>query len=175
MALPTATTHQDRLLTVNINEAGAMPAGEGTSLTPLFIDRENGVWALYGRFAPGTILPTHYHTGIVHFFTTKGQWNYLEYPDDPQTAGSYLFEPGGSIHTLSVPAEATEHAEGFFVIQGANVNFLDGEYQGITDAGSIEEGILAAVKAGVMAMPKYIRAPGGAAVTTAPGAVASAK
>ena len=25
---------------------------------------------------------------------------YLEYPDDVQTAGSYLFEPAGSTHTL---------------------------------------------------------------------------
>ncbi len=162
MALPTATTHQDRLLTVNINQE-PVPPGD-VSLTPLFLDPENGVWVMYGRFAPGTVLPTHYHTGTVHFFTTKGTWNYLEYPDDPQTAGSYLFEPGGSIHTLSVPADATEAAEGIFVVNGANINFLDGVYQDITDAVSIETQLLAAVKAGLMAMPRYIR-PGASSVT----------
>jgi len=155
MALPQATTHQDRLLTVNINEEPQMPGG--VSLTPLFLDPENGVWVMYGRFAPGTVLPKHYHTGTVHFFTTKGEWNYVEYPDYPQTAGSYLFEPGGSIHTFSVPADASEPAEGFFVVNGANINFLDGEYQDVTDAVSLEKQLLEIVKAGVMPMPRYIR------------------
>lgn len=138
MPLPETTTHQDRLLTVNIHDRDA-PSMNGVSLTPLFLDRENGVWVLYGKFAPGTVLPTHFHTGTVHFFTTKGRWNYKEYPEDPQTAGSYLYEPSGSIHTFSVPQDATEDAEGFMVVNGANVNFLDGEYENITDAGSLEE------------------------------------
>jgi 2,4'-dihydroxyacetophenone dioxygenase len=72
MALREVTTHQDRLLTININDA-TPPAMDGVSLTPLFLDRENGVWVLYGKFAPGTVLPTHFHTGTVHFFTTKGR------------------------------------------------------------------------------------------------------
>lgn len=167
MALPQATTHQDRLLTVNIHDQ-PVPEG-GVSLTPLFLDPENGIWVMFGRFAPGTVLPTHYHTGTVHFFTTRGTWNYLEYPDDPQTAGSYLFEPGGSIHTLSVPADATEPAEGFFVVNGANINFVDGVYQDITDAVSIETQLLAAVKAGMMDMPRYIRPGASAVMGLAPG------
>jgi hypothetical protein len=71
MALPDAITHQDRLLTTNINDAppSSIP---GVTIIPLFLDRENGVWVIYGKFAPGTTLPTHYHTGTVHFFTTKG-------------------------------------------------------------------------------------------------------
>jgi 2,4'-dihydroxyacetophenone dioxygenase len=146
MALPEVTTHQDRLLTININDA-TPPAMDGVSLTPLFLDRENGVWVLYGKFAPGTVLPTHFHTGTVHFFTTKGRWNYREYPNDLQTAGSYLYEPGGSVHTFTVPDDATEDAEGFMVVKGANVNFVDGVYQNITDAGSLEEMFLSFAKA----------------------------
>jgi 2,4'-dihydroxyacetophenone dioxygenase len=141
MALPQTTTKQDRLLTLNINDAPASPGP--VSLTPLFLDRENGVWVLYGRFAPGTVLPTHFHTGTVHFFTTKGRWNYAEHAADPQTPGSYLFEPAGSVHTFTVDPEATEDAEGFMVVNGANVNFLDGAYQDITDAGSLEDAFLA--------------------------------
>lgn len=168
MALPTATTHQDRLLTVNIHQEPVMPGD--VSLTPLFLDPENGVWVMYGRFAPGTVLPTHYHTGTVHFFTTKGQWNYTEYPDDPQVAGSYLFEPGGSIHSFSVPADASEPAEGFFVVNGANVNFVDGAYQDITDAVSLEGMLQAMVKSGVMAsMPRYIRPGAGAGFSVGSG------
>lgn len=163
MALPEVTTHQDRLLTVNVNVEPALPTeSEGVTITPLFLDREHGIWVLYGRFEPGTRLPTHFHTGTVHFFTTRGTWNYLEYPQDPQTAGSYLYEPGGSVHTFAVPSDASEAAEGFMVVYGANINFVESEYRGIMDAGAIEESILKAVRAGMMEMPAYIRPAGGA-------------
>lgn len=161
MTLPSVTTHQERLLTVNINDVPATPGG--VRLTPLFLDKENGVWVIYGRFAPGTVLPTHFHTGTVHFFTTKGRWNYAEYPADQQTAGSYLFEPAGSIHTFTVPADATEDAEGFMVVNGANVNFQDGVFQDITDAGSLERAFLDAAAGGLMPGMNYIR-PGASAV-----------
>lgn len=154
---------QDRLLTVNIHDTVPLPgAADGYTLVPLFLDRENGVWVLYGIFQPGVKLPTHFHTGTVHFFTTKGQWNYDEYPEDPQTAGSYLYEPGGSMHTFSVPADAKEPAEGFMVVHGANINFVDGKIHSIRDAGAIEDGLLEAVKAGLGPMPKYFRPAGGA-------------
>ena len=163
MALPSAITKQDRLLTVNINDAVEFAGSEpGSTIIPLFLDRENGVWVLYGKFEPGTRLPPHFHTGTVHFFTTKGEWNYAESPQDPQTAGSYLYEPGGSVHTFSVPADATEAAEGFMVVYGANVIFDGEEYRSVRDAGAIEDGILAAVKRGERPMPMYIRPKGGA-------------
>lgn len=156
MALPDAITKQDRLLTLNIHDATA-PSMDGISLTPLFLDREHGVWVVYGKFAPGTTLPTHYHTGTVHFFTTKGRWNYVEHPEDPQTAGSYLYEPGGSTHTFMVPADATEAAEGFMVVHGANVNFVDGAYHSITDAASLEALFFAFAQATGTPVPKFFR------------------
>ena len=124
MSIPEVTTKQSRLLTVNINDSTGVPIlPEGTTIFPLFLDRENGVWVLYAKFKPGVTLHTHFHTGTVHFFTTKGVWNYVEHTEDPQTAGSYLYEPGGSVHTFSVPPDAKEDAEGFMVVYGANVNF----------------------------------------------------
>lgn len=162
MALPEVTTHQDRLLTVNIHEALGIPVGMGTTITPLFLDRENGVWVIYAKFDPGTVLPTHFHTGVVHFYTTKGQWNYAEYEGDPQVPGSYLYEPGGSVHTFTVPADATEPAEGFMVVFGANVNFVGEEYHSMLDAGAIESGVLMAAQAQGLPMPRYIRPKGGA-------------
>lgn len=163
MPLPKVVTHQDRLLSVNINDSHEFPGSEpGSTIVPLFLDRENGVWVLYGKFEPGTTLPPHFHTGTVHFFTTKGQWNYVEYPEDPQTAGSYLYEPGGSVHTFSVPADAKEPAEGFMVVYGANVIFSEGEFQSVRDAGAIEEGILAAARKAGIPVPRYIRPKGGA-------------
>lgn len=166
MTLPYTITHQDRLLTVNIEDGVEVPgAAPGSSIIPLFLDRENGVWVLYGKFAPGTRLPTHFHTGVVHFYTTKGQWNYLEYPDDVQKAGSYLYEPGGSVHTFSVPEDATQPAEGFMVVFGANINFIVGQFANIRDAGAIEDSILDAAKKAGMPVPRYIRPKGGAEFT----------
>lgn len=68
------------------------------------------------------------------------------YPNDPQTAGNYLYEPAGSVHTFSVPDDATEHAEGFMVVFGANISFINNEFANIRDAGAIEDSILEAAK-----------------------------
>lgn len=166
MTRPYTITHQERLLTVNIHDGVELPgAAPGSSIIPLFLDRENGIWVLYGKFAPGTQLPTHFHTGVVHFFTTKGQWNYIEHPDDPQTAGSYLYEPGGSVHTFSVPQDAHEPAEGFMVVFGANINFVDTEFANIRDAGAIEDSIIEAARQAGLPLPRYIRPKGGAEFT----------
>jgi len=162
MTTPTSITHQHELLTVNIQDMSYLPgAAPGSEIIPLFLDRENGIWVLYGKFTPGTKLPKHFHTGTVHFFTTKGQWNYIEYPQNPQTAGSYLYEPGGSIHTFSVPDDAREPAEGFMVVYGANVNFDGDKFIGIRDAGAIEDGILKYVGDKNLPIPGYI-SPNGA-------------
>ncbi len=164
MSLPEVINHQDHLLSININEQeGVQHPTDGYFLQPLFLDAENGTWVLYAKFPPGTLLPRHFHTGTVHFFTTKGTWNYVEYPEDKQTAGSYLYEPGGSIHQFSVPADAKENAEGFMVVSGANVNFDDDDNLiDITDAGSIEQAILAVCQMMGRDAPRYIR-PGAAA------------
>ncbi len=165
MSTPTSITHQDRLLSVNIHEMGFFPgSAEGSTIIPLFLDRENGIWVMYGKFEPGTRLPTHFHTGAVHFFTTKGKWSYDEYPDDQQTPGSYLYEPAGSVHTFSVPADAAEAAEGFMVVYGANINFDDDKFLGIRDAGAIEDSILKYAKQQGLPIPGYITPGGGASV-----------
>lgn len=157
MTTPTSITKQEELLTVNIQDMTYVPgAAPGSEIIPLFLDREYGIWVLYGKFAPGTKLPKHFHTGTVHFFTTKGLWNYVEHPKDPQTAGSYLYEPAGSIHTFSVPDDAKEAAEGFMVVYGANINFDGDAFLNIRDAGAIEDGILSYVKSKGLLVPGYI-------------------
>jgi 2,4'-dihydroxyacetophenone dioxygenase len=165
MPLPAAVNHQDRLLTLNIHEEPAIDFDHlvpGLKLWPLFIDPENGVWVLYARYAAGTHLPRHFHTGQVHFFTTKGRWNYVEYPEDVQSAGSYLYEPPGSVHALSVPDDV-EVMEGFMVVNGVNINFDDaGTYLGTDHAGSMEEIILSTARDQGIQLPRYIR-PGGKA------------
>lgn len=161
MSLPEIINHQDFLLTLNTNEEKVIEeALPGVDVYPLFLDAENGTWVLRVKFKPGVTLPKHFHTGVVHFYTLSGRWYYLEYPDQPQTAGCYLYEPGGSIHTFHCP-EDSEGADGFMVVSGSNINFdEDGNFINIMDAGWIEEMVNAAAKAQGISRPRYIK-PGG--------------
>ncbi len=163
MALPDIIHHQEFLLTLNTNDEPVIKdALPGVDVWPLFLDPENGVWVIRARFKAGVTLPKHFHTGVVHFYTMAGFWHYLEYPDQPQTAGSYLYEPGGSIHTFHCP-EDSEGADGFMVITGCNVNFDDeGNFINIMDAGWIEAMVLQAAKAQGLDRVRYIK-PGGEA------------
>src|SRR5438270_12875277 len=77
--------------------------GDGFLLQLLQVDLANGVWVIRNHFPPNLTVPTHKHTGHVYAFTQKGRWHYLESPDAVNTAGSYLYEPAGSRHTLHVP------------------------------------------------------------------------
>jgi 2,4'-dihydroxyacetophenone dioxygenase len=94
---------------------------EGLDFQLLQASVENGLWVVRTRFQPGVTIPTHRHTGEVFAVTFRGSWRYLEYPD-LNTAGSYLFEPAGSQHTLHVPASNTEVTDVWFAIRGANLN-----------------------------------------------------
>lgn len=146
---------QDYLLTLNINKEGEVKnALPGVHVTPCYLNPEAGVWVIYARFDADTLLPRHYHTGVVHFYTIAGSWNYLEYPDDVQTTGSYLFEPGGSTHTFS----SKEGTEGFMVVEGANINFNeDGSLMFIMDASWIEQALHAVAKQTGQTVPRYIK------------------
>lgn len=142
MALPDLAFTHKSLLTLNSHDLptfkDVVPGIPGIDTQPLFLDTHNGVWVLRVIFHPGVILPTHYHTGTVHLWTLSGKWFYLEYPEQPQTAGSYLFEPGGSVHTFNVPADNEELTETLMIVSGSNVNFdQDGNYVGMLDANSI--------------------------------------
>ena len=109
----------------------------GVDMQVLQIDVESGLWVVRMRMQPGVTLPTHKHTGEVFAVTLAGSWKYLEYPEI-NTAGSYLFEPAGSIHTLHVPATNTEVTDVWFAIRGANLNLdADGKVTLIFDAGLV--------------------------------------
>jgi 2,4'-dihydroxyacetophenone dioxygenase len=80
-------------------------------------------YTLMNRFAPGTVLPKHYHHGEVHAWTIEGTWGYLEY-DWTAGPGDYIYEPSGSIHTLAVPEDSPGPATIQFVIE-KGLDFLD--------------------------------------------------
>ena len=110
---------------------------EGIELQLLQVDIPNGLWVIRNRFAPGSRVQTHKHTGQVFAFTQSGSWKYDEYPE-VNTAGSYLFEPAGSVHTLVVPDTNTEVTDVWFAIYGANLNLdADGNVELVIDAGMV--------------------------------------
>ena len=129
-----------RAILRNEEDIPFVPLDDGTDLQLLQVDVEQGLWVVRTRWQPGVTIQTHKHTGAVFAFTLAGSWRYLEYPDDVNVAGSYLFEPAGSIHTLHVPESNTETTDAVFVIYGANLNLdPDGNVELVIDAGGIRD------------------------------------
>jgi 2,4'-dihydroxyacetophenone dioxygenase len=138
--LPLVALPQSELLTVNEKDLPLVrdALGPGVHFKPLRLDIEVGEWVVLATFEPGARIPLHYHTGAVDAWTISGSWYYVEYPDQVQTAGSYLYEPGASVHTLACPESNTEDTVVLFRVTGANVNFNDdGSFHSILDAALI--------------------------------------
>jgi 2,4'-dihydroxyacetophenone dioxygenase len=80
---------------------------------------------------------THRHTGPVWGYTNSGAWKYKEY-DYVNRAGSFLYEPAGSVHTLMVPEDTVGMTDVWFQIYGANLNLdPDGNIEMVTDASTV--------------------------------------
>jgi quercetin dioxygenase-like cupin family protein len=114
-------------------DAPWVQAGEGVELRVFRVDLDRGLWVIGNRFAPGFSTPIHRHTGEVNAFTLSGSWYYEEYGVQ-YTAGSYVYEPANSVHTLRVAESNTETTEVIFTIDGALVYIAaDGAVLGIAD------------------------------------------
>ncbi len=132
--------------------------GDGTHLQLLQVDVELGLWVIRTKFEAGVTVPTHKHTGSVFAFTISGSWKYLEYPD-VNLPGSYLFEPAGSVHTLTVPAENDGMTDVWFAIYGANLNLdADGNVETVIDAGLVRDTYFALCEAEGHPRPNVIGA-----------------
>jgi len=68
------------------------------------------------------VLSRHRHPMIVVGYVIKGRWRYLEH-DWIAEEGSFVYEPPGEIHTLTVPDDCAEMIT-FFNIGGAMI-YLD--------------------------------------------------
>ncbi len=111
---------------------------DGSLLQLLQVDLNQNLWIVRNRLKPGFCIDTHYHTGPVFAVTQSGEWFYKEYPDKVNKAGSYLYEPAHSIHTLTVAADAKEDAVVWFAIFGSNVNIDDkGNVTSVLDAATL--------------------------------------
>ncbi len=115
--------------------------GDGVAVQLVHADLSTGLWITRNRMQPGASIPKHYHTGTVLAFTVQGAWYYAEYPDTVNRAGSFLFEPAGSCHTLCVRDDIEEETIMWFAISGANLNVDEkGNIISVDDAFSVLKG-----------------------------------
>ncbi len=141
------STSADVVRHVGDEDAPWVDTGYGVDLKVVRFDAMKGTWVIRNRFRPGTRLQIHRHTGPVDGFTLAGRWHYLEY-DFYSTAGSYIYEPANSVHTLDVPEDNQGDTDVLFVIEGALLNLdPDGKVESFTDGPSILEAYFALLEA----------------------------
>ena len=78
-----------------------VPNGPGRWSRPLCLNVSQGYWVHITKVTEAGIVSRHRHPAPVHGFVIEGKWRYLE-RDWEATAGSYLYEPPGDVHTLVV-------------------------------------------------------------------------
>jgi 2,4'-dihydroxyacetophenone dioxygenase len=86
---------------------------------PLLLNTVSGGWCNLLRVRRSGILSRHRHPMAVVGYVIKGKWKYLEHAWTAE-AGSFVYEPPGEIHTLTVPADCAEMIT-FFNIGGAMI------------------------------------------------------
>ena len=139
MSIATPANPKDIVRVVTPDDAPWADTGMGILLKVVRFDLQRGTWVIYNRFNPGVQLQTHRHTGCVDAFTSAGRWHYLEY-DFYVTAGSYLFEPANSVHTLHVPEDNDGDTDVAFTIEGALLNLdEDGSVESVSDGANTLE------------------------------------
>ena len=115
---------------IGADELPFAPVPDGTMLKVLQVREREGLWIIENIFQSGFAVQTHRHTGPVWGYTTAGAWKYKEY-DYVNRAGSFLYEPAGSVHTLTCVEDDTRV---WFQMYGANLNLDDdGNVASVTD------------------------------------------
>jgi 2,4'-dihydroxyacetophenone dioxygenase len=132
----TATDQLPLAVHIGADDLPFVDIGDGNLLKVIRVDAAESLWIVENVFQANFEVQTHRHTGPVFGYTTSGAWKYKEY-DDVNRAGSFLYEPAGSIHTLTVLEDNTKV---WFHMYGANLNLReDGTIESVTDgAGTLE-------------------------------------
>src|SRR5258706_13460292 len=108
--------------------------GDGSKLKVIHVDVNAGLWIVENIFQAGYDVQKHKHTGPVYAYTVSGAWKYKEY-DYVNRPGSFLYEPAGSVHSLTAVEDNTQV---WFQIYGANLNLdADGNIESIIDAAGV--------------------------------------
>lgn len=119
---------------IGANELPFVKFSGNIKLKVIQVKPSEGVWVGEFIFAAAYTALTHKHLGPVWGFTHSGAWKYKEY-DYVNRAGSFLYEPGGSIHTFECLEDNTRAS---FVVGGPqhDVN-PDGTSGAISEPGGI--------------------------------------
>lgn len=114
--------------------------GDGSLLKVLQVKAGEGLWIIENIFQAGYEVDTHKHTGPVWGYTVSGAWKYKEY-DYVNRAGSFLYEPAGSVHTLQCVEDNTRV---WFQMYGSNINLdAEGNITSVVDGATTLEFYLA--------------------------------
>ena len=115
---------------IGVDDLPWVDIGPGAKLKVLQVREREGLWVVANIFPAGYAVQTHRHTGPVWGYTVAGAWKYREY-DYINRAGSFLYEPAGSVHTLECVEDETMV---WFHMYGANLNLdSDGNVESVTD------------------------------------------
>jgi anti-sigma factor ChrR (cupin superfamily) len=82
-----------------------VPIVAGIDYRLLFTSAETGRWTVLFRCQPGSSFPRHRHYGAGEYFVVTGR---MEYRMGTAVAGTYGYEPLGSIHDSTTFPEYTE-------------------------------------------------------------------
>jgi quercetin dioxygenase-like cupin family protein len=138
MPTPTNAIH------IGASDLPFVEIGGGSKLRVLQVKRGEGLWIIENVFTKGYEVQTHRHTGPVWGYTTSGAWKYKEY-DYVNRAGSFLYEPAGSVHTLQCIEDDTRV---WFQMYGANLNLdANGKIDSVADGPTTLEFYFAACEA----------------------------
>jgi len=99
-----------------------VPQAPDVWFRPLLFNIASGGWCNLLRVRRSGVLSRHRHPMVVVGYVIKGRWRYLEH-DWIAEEGSFVYEPPGEIHTLTVPDDCAEMIT-FFNIGGAMI-YLD--------------------------------------------------
>ena len=103
---------------IGADELPFVDIGDGSKLKVLQVREKEALWIVENIFNAGYLVPKHKHTGPVWGYTRAGAWKYKEY-DYVNRAGSFLYEPAHSVHTLDILEDNT-HV--WFHMYGSNLN-----------------------------------------------------
>ena len=115
---------------IGADELPFVDLGGGNLLRVLQVKEKEGLWIIENVFQSGFAVQTHRHTGPVWGYTSSGGWKYKEY-DYVNRAGSFLYEPAGSVHTLECIEDDTRV---WFHMYGVNLTLdEEGEVDSVSD------------------------------------------
>lgn len=109
-----------------------VPQASKVWFRPLLLNTVSGGWCNLLRVRRSGVLSRHRHPMAVVGYVIKGRWHYLEH-DWVAEEGTFVYEPPGEMHTLTVPDDCPEMIT-FFNIGGAMIYLdADGRQTGYED------------------------------------------